>query len=77
MEWHVFDVFSSKASLFRWILFLLFHRKSEIAAFSAQCEVFAVGIGEQTSLLEVELALAVHEAFLHLHSHDLSKEHGM
>ena len=57
------------------VLFLFAHREAEVAELSAEGEVFAVSVSHKSALLEVELALAVDEAFIGVDTDYLRKEH--
>ena len=52
-------------------MLLFADREAEISAFPSEGEILPVRIGQKPCLLEVELALAVHEALLDLDGGDL------
>ena len=58
-------------------LFLFPDGIAEVPQLSAQGEVFPVGVCHETTLLEIQLALAVQKAFVHIHAGDLCLKDGV
>ena len=58
-------------------LFLFPDGIAEVPQLSAQGEVFPVGVCHETTLLEIQLALAVQKALVHIHAGDLCLKDGV
>ena len=51
------------------------HRPAKCADFVSQAEVFAVGVGHEVRLREIQSAVFLKEDFIGVHAHDLREEH--